>query len=355
MKKIILVLLVLMAGSVLLISSCKKTVTEVPEPAVKDSDESAMRTSETTAMGELTAFYRKYGPRPEVFGVNPDQGIDITLRSGTIIRIPANAFMLNGEILHGDKKVRIAIWEMVNRGQMALRGVNTLSSTTVLESNGSFQIVPSVEGIPVDPDLVPGTRIEFSQPDRLRNATPLNLFAGGPSASTGLFDWIPQSPPDQATNLFPFKDRFDFWWWWWNFVNPDKPIWLKTVEEANTFSGRAPATFTTVQAKLSNNPGEPAGYLGQTGNTVVLFVPVQTNTLVQLSSVGNSSDYFTTPGSIVPTGIKGRLLAYSVKDGTYYYTHLDIVTEDPVDPYKLELKEVAVEELVAALAKLREL
>lgn len=278
--------------------------------------------NETPTGGELNAFFENNGPQRQVFNfANNNVPLRITLNSGTIITIPANAFTIGGARANGP--TTITVRETRNRDDLALSGQSTGSlQLGLLESDGSFDVEITVAGREVDDVLAPGTAFDFSVPVRPGITRPTNLFNGvvTDAAATGTpFDWQPRQVPNQPWNILPNNGRFRFRWPWRpRRVNVDVPV--RSIPGNSTANN--PLTDLTVL--LPNNPGTIADFRASNGgNTVVLFVPRRINGLLQITG-GSSNTEVRTAANALAIDTEGQVLAYSVVNGNWWLGVRDI-------------------------------
>lgn len=117
------------------IQSCKKDTTTVVAPP--------------ETFTTIKDFYKKNGVQSENFTINAATGGSFTTNKGTIIRIPANAFVNNmGSVITGN--VNIEFKDIYTKADMLLSDKPTITSWgTPLKSAGEFFILAKANGIAV--------------------------------------------------------------------------------------------------------------------------------------------------------------------------------------------------------------
>jgi hypothetical protein len=324
MKKLILSFAV--AGcTLLLFFSCKKRVESLSNEsnvAVTEPQNARLQAMRSGEAGDAETYFANYGTQYETFMIDPRLTRTIRLRQGTRITIPAGAFMLNGQVIRNGS-VRFDVLELPDRGAMARRGFNTMAGATLLESDGSFDMIATLNGVNVDRQLAPGRSFRFVVPDwQPTDRTTSGLFAGAVvqgNIGQAQFNWQSIAVPGQS-DVIPNTNGT----WPFDFVNVggcniDVPA---TPPQANPrLTGN-----TTLTVNLTNNPGVIAGYQGSGGaNTYVLLAPKGINALAQLYLSNGNNQVSSLPNSVA-VGMNARLLAYSVVNGNYYLAKKDIIT-----------------------------
>ncbi len=356
MKKIILSFAVVTALSLLLFSACKKGKESLSAENKKELNTRGQRSGEGNGdqadAGPLQSFFNKYGPQYQTFSIVGKQGGTIRLKGGTSITIPANAFTVNGRVAEGPLKVEVL--ELNDRGDIALRGINTLSQDGILVSDGSFDFKASLEdGRPVDQKLAQGKALEFAVPDR-QDAGKTKLFDGGAVAvqdpdgnAAEQFGWKDARVPGQEEEIKAVNDTFKFKFTTTGWINCDR-----------TWIGGGPGT-TIITVDLINNPGTLSQYHGWgiSGNTFVLLVPQADHALVQIYTPLGPNTVQSYAGYI-PVGITARVFAFSVITDpvtgaeSYYYASQDIVTSGPTQLVNLTFAPTSGSVLAGKIAAL---
>jgi hypothetical protein len=81
----------------------------------------------------------------------------------------------------------------------------------------------------------------------------------------------------------------------------------------------------TLTIKLHNDPGTLSTSRGATGNTFVYFCPKNSTVALQIYSDAGD-DMVKTMDNVIPVGIEGKVIAFSVKDNKFYYGETSVVT-----------------------------
>jgi hypothetical protein len=75
---------------------------------------------------------------------------------------------------------------------------------------------------------------------------------------------------------------------------------------------------TTITVDVANNPGTFASFRGFSGETFVFFCAKGSNVAAQLYTP-NGANGVKSYDNMMPIGVEGRMLAFSIKDGRFYY------------------------------------
>ncbi len=325
MKKLMLSFAAVILTTLLLVSSCKKGADPLPKenaPADTETKNARLQQMRTGDGGDAEAYFAEYGPQYETFMIDPRLSRTIRLRQGTRISIPAGAFMLNGQVIRSGL-VKFDVLELPDRGTMARRGINTMAGATLLDSDGSFDMVATVNGVNVDRQLAPGRSLRFVVPDwQPTGRTASGLYESVVTLGTGeqaQFNWQVVSTTGQ-NNVVPNTGGN----WTFDFINLggcniDEPAPPPPMQNPRLIN-------TTITVTLPNNPGTIAGYQGSGGaNTYVLLAPRGLNALAQLYLSNGNNQVSSLPNSVF-IGMNARLLAYSAVNGNYYIAKKDIIT-----------------------------
>lgn len=148
----------------------------------------------------LRDFASSLAPDPQNFRTMYGQETRIQTQNGVVIFVPYNVF----ETLEGERPIerpRIEIREFVNRSDMMMMGLDTYSSSGILESGGMFQILAFSGDKPLR--LREGRKIEIHIPT-LELKEGMGLFTteiAPPGNQNLLNDWVFDSLgtiPDQS-------------------------------------------------------------------------------------------------------------------------------------------------------------
>lgn len=309
-------LLAVIAAGAFCFYACKKNDAPPPEDQISNTRD----------------FIEKAGPQVQSFTFSTaDLPKTITLKGGVKITFPAGAFTKNGVEVTGN--LMVEAMEMLKRSQLVLGGVNTNHiSGMPLQSDGSFFLDVKSGGQSVDAALKVPIRIEM--PTERDGFT--QLWVGADTVQGDQFAW--QNPRQGAQREVKAEDMafvFDFGELGW--VNCDI-FWSMSNPK------------TTVKVSVPNNPGTMANFRAMSGETYVFFIAKGDNVVAQLYTP-DGENQVKSYDNVMPVGAEGRLIAFSIKDGKFYFAKQDItISEDQVEALTLaETTESAVQAEITAL------
>lgn len=251
-------------------------------------------------------FVALFGPQKQTFTINSNTVTTLTLKGGTVITIPANAFKVAGTPVNG--QITIEAMEMLKRSDVLFSGTNTNHiSGAPLSSDGFIYINAKSGNTVVDKSMaadmkikIPATRTGFTQ-----------IWEGVENAGGNQMAW--QAPKINA-NGGPLESNpisgfynFDFGTLGW--INCDV-----------FYSYTNPKT--TVRVEVLNNPGSMASFMALTGETFVFFCAKGSNVAAQIytaDGVNKVKSY----DNMMPIGAEGKFISFSIKDGKYYFAELE--------------------------------
>lgn len=144
----------------------------------------------------FTAFKESLKPEPQIFRIPSDESLEIEGNRGTIMSIPANAFISStGEIISGE--IEIKLIEFYTIGDFFSDGLSTLSNSALLSSAGMVYIKATQENN--DLQLRPNKELDLLFPKT--NELNYSTFYGERTI-TGNMNWI------QATDNKPNQRDF---------------------------------------------------------------------------------------------------------------------------------------------------
>lgn len=282
------------ALAMLVFTSCKKD----NPPAVND-------------LRNAGDFIQKHGPQKQSITFNTaDLPKTIMLKKGTKITIPEGSLTISGTPVAGP--VTMEALEFLDRKDILLGGGNTNHiSGAPLHSDGFIFLDFKSNGQSVDQNL--STPVNIAIPAKREGATQL---WEGVIDEDGQFGWAaPAQGNQREAKVDAMGDfRFDFGklGWincdiFWDYANPK----------------------TTMRVKLLNNPGAFANFRGFDGETFVFFCGKGSNVAAHIYTP-DGADGVKSYDDMMPVGVEGRLLAFSIKDGRFYLAKKDIVITDGI-------------------------
>lgn len=273
------------------------------------------------SIGESTAqnakeFTSKFGAQKQTIDINASAlPQTVTLAGGTKINFPAGSLTKGGVAVTGI--VSVEAYEVFKRSTVLFTGANTNhASGAPLASDGFIFVDVKANGSSVDQNLavpvkisIPAKRDGFTQVwiGVDQNDKPLVAAANNQMA------W--QAPRANANGgglkevgVTNSNFTFDFGNLGW--INCDV-----------FYSYANPKTTITVA--VNNNPGTFASFRGFGGETFVFFCAKGSNVAAQLytpDGTGKVKSY----DNMMPIGVQGRMLSFSIKDGRYYYAAQEV-------------------------------
>ncbi len=252
-------------------------------------------------------FVEKKGPQLQSVSFNTSElPKTITLREGTRITIPQNAFTLSGSPVSG--AITFHIVEFYKRSSLLFGGSNTNhTSGAPLETQGSFFLNATQGGVQLDQQLAAPLVIAVPAKNN-GDLTVLwqgNLDAGGQQQ----LGWAPLRQGVQMEAVAQ-NGNFTFNFGQLGWFNCDI-----------FYSNNSPKTTVTID--VLNNPGAMASFRGYTGETFVFFCPSDANVAAQIYTP-DGANRVKSYDNMMPIGSQGTLISFSIKDGKYYLARKNI-------------------------------
>lgn len=293
-------------SALIIVSSCTK---EYKNP-VKPTTQTTWSNPTIPHYGSMKDFYALNAVKSQAFSVDGATGTTITTSQGTVITIPANAFVtLGGNPVTGP--VNIEYKEIYKKSDMLFSDKPTiLFDGRPLKSGGEFFMKATSNGDAVQ--LAPGYHITVEQP---LNGFPFDPGMSAFTALTDTFRWVPANNAgaiDSAGSLtgyiyqlFTFNPPEDSGTWY----NCDSPT------PFNSYS------LTTLTLHANEDP--------QLYGTDVFLIFSEVNSMVHIYSSG-ANDY---PYQYAPEGMNCTAVAVGVRDSILYcsFTPITIGTNQTVN------------------------
>ncbi|KQC02372.1 hypothetical protein [Pedobacter sp. Hv1] len=281
-------------------------------------------------------FVALFGPQKQTFTINATTANTLTLKGGTVITIPANAFKIAGAPVTG--QVTIEAMEMLKRSDVLFSGTNTNHiSGAPLASDGFIFINAKVGNSDVDKTLasplaikIPATRTGFTQ-----------IWEGVENAGAAANQMAWQAPKINA-NGAPFEANPINGFYNFNFGT------LGWINCDVFYSYTNPKT--TVRVEVLNNPGNMATFMAYTGETFVFFCAKGSNVAAQLYTP-DGPNKVKSYDNLMPIGVQGKFLSFCIKDGKYYYAELEttVVASQNISLSLIETTEAQVQAAITSL------
>lgn len=260
-------------------------------------------------------FAALFGPQAQRMQINTDIPNTFTLQGGTKITIPAGAFKKNGVTVTGN--VTITAMEFLKRSSVVFGGTNTNHiSGAPLESDGFIYLNASVSGNNVDKELA--AQIQIAIPTSNTRVT--QIWEGVEKVdNANQMAWqAPAQNPNGAGGIkresAPIAGFYNFSMGNLGWINCDV-----------FYSYTNPKTTTRVT--VANNPGSFATFMGFTGETFVFFCAKGSNVVAQLYNT-DGPNAVKSYDNMMPVGVEGKYISFSIKDGRYYYAEQETTITD---------------------------
>lgn len=281
-------------------------------------------------------FVALFGPQKQTFTISATTANTLTLKGGTVITIPANAFKIAGAPVTG--QVTIETMEMLKRSDVLFSGTNTNHVTGApLASDGFIFINAKVGNSDVDKTLasplaikIPATRTGSTQ-----------IWEGVENAGAAANQMAWQAPKINANGV-PFEANPISGFYNFNFGA------LGWINCDVFYSYTNPKT--TVRVEVLNNPGTMASFMAYSGETFVFFCAKGSNVAAQLYTP-DGANKVKSYDNMMPVGVQGKFISFCIKDGKYYYAELEttIVASQNVSLSLVETTEAQVQAGITSL------
>lgn len=137
------------------------------------------------------------GPPVQKFTYDPTRPNTFTAAKGTVVTIPANAFLKNGQVVAAP--VELAVREVYSRADMVLSNMPTVSDGRVLQSAGEVY-VRAAQDSSIRLASNATIRIQTQSPPGVSPQDTMRLFVA-PRAQTNCFNWVLNYDP--GSNISP--------------------------------------------------------------------------------------------------------------------------------------------------------
>jgi hypothetical protein len=275
-------------------------------------------------MNNAEDFVNKFGPQKQTFTLlTSELPKTISLNNGSKITIPQTAIQKNGNYVSGN--ITVEALEILKRSDVILAGINTNHlDGFLIDINGILQVEVLTGGKYVDHEMTNVMNVTIPS---AQNGGHVKISNGDLNATgTGFTAWGPD-----MVDVFSDANEVAF--------NTLSMGWLNS----GTFYGLdLPAGSLAVT--LNNNPGELATSRGRQGYTFVYFCPKNSKVAMQLH-ITAGADKVKSIDNVIPIGVEGKVMAFSIKDRKFYFAERDITTSH-TNNVSLDLSELAVDVLL---------
>ncbi|TGE29203.1 hypothetical protein [Hymenobacter metallicola] len=287
-----------------------------------------------TAPANLQQLYSQLGAPVQTFTYDPSRANTFTGAKGTVISIPANAFVKNGRVVSGP--VQLSFREIFKRADMVLSSMPTVSGGRLLESAGEVYLRADQDS---SITLATGAtiRLQTQTPPNVASPDSMRLFVGGGGGGSGApacFDWTLNNPSSGAT-IAPTPTG--------NVITVSSLLYNSGIGWLNCdkfYSSPNPRTAITVKVT--------GGDIDPIKNTMVFAVFRTFNGSLRICSF-KAPDTFEAPG--VPEGLAVSVVVIRTLNGKLYYGRQDGTIQAGV-PFAPVLKETTSAAMVDDLNQL---
>lgn len=277
-------------------------------------------------------FVAIYGPQKQTFTINASTANTLTLKGGTVITIPANAFKSGGVPVTG--QVTVEALEVLKRSDVLFSGTNTNHiSGAPLASDGFIYVNAKVGNTDVDKSMaanmqikIPAGRSGFTQ-----------IWEGVENAGGNQMGWQAPKANGVALETNPTNGFYNFDFGTLGWINCDV-----------FYSYANPKT--TIKVEVLNNPGSMASFRAYTGETFVFFCAKGSNVAAQIYTP-DGANKVKSYDNMMPIGVQGKYLSFAIKDGKYYYAELEttITANQSITLSLIETTESQVQSAITSL------
>ena len=263
------------------------------------------------AANNAKEFASVFGPQVQQVKINGSTSNTFILKGGTKVTIPAGAIKLGGVAVTGD--ITIDAMEVLKRSDVLFSGTNTNHiSGAPLASDGFIYLNASVNGTKVDQALNAAIRIAIPA-----NRTGVTQIWEGVE-KVGADNQMAWQAPVQNPNGGGVQIKRDA-----EAIGGAFAFDMGNLGWINCdvfYSYTNPKTTTRVT--LANNPGTMASFRAFSGETFVFFCAKGSNVAAQLYTP-DGANKVKSYDDVMPVGVQGKYLSFSIKDGKYYYAELE--------------------------------
>lgn len=301
--------------------------------ACKKEDRKPINSAKTAK--EFTALF---GSQMQTVTINPSIENSFTLKGGTKITIPANSFSWG--IQTPTQSITIEAMEMLKRSDVLFSGTNTNHiSGAPLASDGFIYLNASVNGVHFPKATLKPIRVAI--PTNRNGFTQIWEGVENVGEVEQMAWQAPGDKPNGAGGIqrevISQNDAFTFDMGNLGWINCDV-----------FYSYANPKTTTRVE--LLNNPGSLASFRGFSGETFVFFCAKGSNVAAQMytpDGLNKVKSY----DDVMPIGVQGKYLSFSIKDGKYYYAELEttIVANQSITLSLIETTEAQIQSAINSL------
>lgn len=260
-------------------------------------------------------FTAKFGAQKQTKEINASAlPQTVTFLDGTKVTFPAGSLTKGGAPVTGT--VTVEVYEVLKRSAIIFTGANTNhSSGAPLISDGFVFIDVKSGGASVDQNLA--VPIKIAVPAKRDGAT--QLWVGVDQQQKPLVaadnNQMAWAAPRNANGVGMKEVAASSAAFTFDFGNLG---WVNCDIFYNNSNPK-----TTVRVEVLNNPGSMASFHAYSGETFVYFCAKGANVVAQLYTADGANKVKSYDNSM-PIGSEGRMIAFSIKDGKFYYAEQNI-------------------------------
>ena len=273
------------------------------------------RNTPVNSASNAKEFVEIFGPQKQSVQINASNlPQTITLKGGSKITFPTGSLKIGGVAVTGN--VTVEALEVLKRSDVLFSGTNTNHiSGAPLASDGFIYIDVKSNGVSVDRNLA--VPMEVSIPAKRAGVTQLweGVNPQGAALNAANDNQMAWAAPRAANGaggkeVLPEAGFYNFSFGTTGWINCDV-----------FYSYTNPKTTITVS--LVNNPGALASFRAYNGETFVFFCAKGSNVAAQIYTP-NGTNSVKSYDNMMPIGVEGKMLSFSIKDGKYYYAESEI-------------------------------
>ncbi|TGE25015.1 hypothetical protein E5K00_07395 [Hymenobacter aquaticus] len=157
------------------------------DPGIVVCEDGSGTGASDTVPATLSQLHAQLGAPVQKLTYDPSRTNTFTGAKGTVITIPANAFLKNGRVITAP--VQLSFREIFSRADMVLSSMPTVSVGRLLESAGEVYLRADQDS---SLQLAAGATIRLltQNPANLASPDSMRLFVGNPGSGPGCFDWM---------------------------------------------------------------------------------------------------------------------------------------------------------------------
>lgn len=296
-----------------------------PEFAMNDDDSiieifqtDTLSTPPIEQIASLTQLNRRLNKRASYFVIKTDRDTVIRCKEGTLLSIPAGAFLSASNQKPVTGEVKISVKEFYKLSDMLIAGLTTASNGNLLETGGMINIKVTSKENKDSCFLKPGKNIVIGMPNTNSiSAVGMQLFNGAHNGSAAL-NWVPRP------GIAGFAQS---WRFGGDNINYSQPYLLLPPGFVfpDNISKTKPQLVTTDQEKFKTEAKIPLRELVQYVGVVTKKASAYIDTVGNLKcyKIGDRREYISFPELYSITSVKDLKVNVAVDVSISYKSHLN--------------------------------